>query len=59
MIDKKINLIKKIRVELDNMTIDCFDKKYPSYISNSLCTVLNILDRTCTDLWEHKQKNNK
>tara|TARA_B100000497_G_scaffold108805_1_gene127194 strand:+ start:68 stop:250 length:183 start_codon:yes stop_codon:yes gene_type:complete len=55
MIDKKINLIRNMRVELDNITIDCFDKKYPSYISNKLCTVLNILDRTCIDLWKYKK----
>ena len=28
MIDKKINLIRKIRVELDEITTDCFDKQY-------------------------------
>ena len=55
MIDKKINLIRNMRVELDNITIDCFDKNYPSYISNKLCTVLNILDRTCIDLWKYKK----
>ena len=59
MSSEKINLIRKIRVELDNITIDCFDKKYPSYISNSLCTVLNMLDRTCIDLYEHKKRGDK
>mgnify|MGYP003115705187 FL=1 len=58
MIDKKINLIRKMRVELDQITTDCFDKQYPSYISNNLTTVLSILDKTITNLSEHKKGGN-
>ena len=56
MINEKINIIRKIRVELDQITTDCFDKQYPSYISNSLTTVLSILDKTITNLSKHKTK---
>ena len=58
MIDKKINLDRKIRVELDQITTDCFDKQYPSYISNSNITILSCLDKVITNLYEHENRGN-
>ena len=58
MIDKKINLIREIRVELDKITTDCFDKQYPSYVSNNLTTILSCLDKVITNLYEHEKRGN-
>ena len=56
MSNKKINSIRKIRVELDKITTDCFDKQYPSYISNNLTTILSCLDKVITNLYKNEKR---
>ena len=52
----KINKLRNMRIELDKMTTDCFQNKYPSHISNHFCTVLSLLDENITELWKFNQK---
>jgi len=52
----KINKLRNMRIELDKMTTDCFQNKYPSHISNNFCTVLSLLDENINELWKFNQK---
>ena len=53
----KINKLRNMRIELDKMTTDCFQNKYPSHISNHFCTVLSLLDENITELWKFNQRS--
>ena len=55
----KINRLKKIRIELDKITEDCFQGDYPSYISNGLGTALSIINDNLQELKKYESKINK
>ena len=53
----KINRLKKIRIELDKLTEDCFQDSYPSYISNGLSTALTIVNDNLKELKKYESKD--
>ena len=53
----KIKRLKKVRVELDKITEDCFFDHYPSYISNGLSTALSIVNDNLKELKKYESKN--
>ena len=52
----KITKLKIIISDLDDITIDCFDNNYPSYINNSLTTSLFIIKDTVKELKKYESK---
>ena len=55
----KNNRLKKIIIELDKITEDCFQNHYPSYISNGLGTALSIVNDNLQELKKYESKINK
>ena len=52
----KIKRLRKVRIELDKITEDCFFNNYPSYISNGIKTAFWIVSDNLKELKKYESK---